>query len=178
MNKLCLGLRFGIACASFSRARRGKPGSSMPQALRGDAPDTLWGLPNLPPHDQKKVDLGNSLARYMMCLIRLAVKYRCPLVIENPLTSRLWALPQMQVLLRSATVVTLHACMFGAPWKKPSRLAGWNVDLSALEQKCCGKTVCSRSGRPHEVLSGFRNKGDFKTALASAYEREFCHGSG
>eukprot|EP00972_Heterocapsa_arctica_P107648 15857797-Heterocapsa_arctica.AAC.1 len=44
-------------------------------------------------------------------------------------------------------------CMYGKPWRKSTRLIGFNLDLSPLEHyRCIGakRGVCKRTGKPHQ----------------------------
>ena len=175
-NNRIVAIWMGITCASFSRARRGKPGGrGWPPPLRGDSADLVWGLPNLSPKDKDRVAQGNRLALQLVCYVKLCIKFGVPIVIENPETSRLWILPPFLKLLEQANVITLHQCQFGASHKKPTKLAGWNIDLSSLEQKCTTtKGLCSCSGVAHVRLEGITSSGKFSTANASAYPVGLC----
>ena len=174
-GRICL-VWSGIACASWSRARRGRGyGCGFPPPLRGDTPDTIWGLPGLNSKDRWRVKLGNQSARWMVRVIRHAIKTKTPLIMENPATSRLWLCPPIRRLLASASVVTLDACQYGAPWRKSTRLAAWNVDVSSLERRCVASHgICSRSKKPHQPLVGVAPDGQFWTAKASPYAFELC----
>ena len=81
----------GTPCNSFSRARD-RPGG--PPPLRSD--DHPHGLPNLAPHDQEKVRVGNILARFSISIFQCCVYLQVPATIENPETSRLWKLESSQ----------------------------------------------------------------------------------
>ena len=94
----CLGVWWGYPCGTFSRARRGKKG--MPGALRGEEGRFLYGLPGLNEKDQLKVQVANLLLTYMKSLCKYCHRRRVPFYIENPLTSRLWKMPEIHELLR------------------------------------------------------------------------------
>ena len=165
----------GITCASWSRARRGRPGpGGWPEPLRDDCAH-LMGLPNLTQKDCERVRLGNLQAAWLVRLIKKCVRASVPIVVENPASSRLWIYLDKFAPLATANVV-FNQCMFGTPYKKPTRLRGWNLQLAELERRCHGKELCERSGSQHVVLSGTdagASKG-FKTAAASPYPLELC----
>ena len=88
------GIWIGITCASWSRARRGNPNKrGFPPPLRDDTVQGVWGLVDVSEKDQERIALGNRLALWTASIIRLAIRYRVPITIENPLTSRLWIFP-------------------------------------------------------------------------------------
>eukprot|EP00972_Heterocapsa_arctica_P097940 14450485-Heterocapsa_arctica.AAC.1 len=67
-------------------------------------------------------------------------------------------------------------CMYGKPWRKSTRLIGFNLDLSPLEHyRCIGaaRGLCKRTGKPHQVLSG-SHQGTFWTLIAQPCPRKFC----
>ena len=79
-----------------------------------------------------------------------------------------WATSEMQQLLasRSAASVGLDLCRFGAPSRKPTRVAGVLPDLESLGLRCCH--------RSHPVrLEGRSAIGGFATAAAQAYPPAF-----
>ena len=124
--------------------------------------------------DQKKVLEGNRLVATICSYIKSCIKYNVPVVVENPVSSRLWIYPPLARLLVSATSdVSFDHCQFGCGFRKPTRLVAWNVDISVLQRKCQGKAICSRTGRPHDILSGVSN-GQFRTASGSAYPKLFA----
>jgi hypothetical protein len=169
------GIFIGITCASFSRARNGKADySGWPPPLRGEQPPEIYGLPNLSAADQERVHAGNRLADYVAAVLRLCILHDVAVILENPLTSRLWLYPSIQKLIQKAVSCDhFHACQFGAAWKKATRLVSWNIDVSSLCVKCKGKNCC-RTGLPHLILSGTAPDGEFYTAKASAYPLPFC----
>ena len=164
-------------CGTWSRARRGHPsGRGFPPAVRGDTDTNIWGLPNLSDADQAKVDLGNRCVTWVISIIRLCIASGTPVVIENPATSRMWAVPVLAKLLEAATSnIVFDACQYGAAWKKPTRLVSWGCDIGSLGLRCTTKDgVCSHSGVPHTELVGLKGPGLFWTAHASAYPWRMC----
>eukprot|EP00959_Pyramimonas_sp_CCMP1952_P460512 9480003-Pyramimonas_sp.AAC.1 len=79
-----------------------------------------------------------------------------------------WQVPEMKRLMahRSCKIAVVDQCMFYTPWKKPTKLVGWNVSdpPAPLVQRCRGKSLCCKTLRPHLILEGSR-----RTALAQAY---------
>ena len=122
------------------------------------------------------IALGNRLALWTASIIRLAIRYRVPITIENPMTSRLWIFPPIaKEVSRATSVIVFDACQYGTPWKKSTKLASWNIDLSPLEKRCHQTAnCCSATGVPHVKLEGVDDKGEFWTAKASPYPLPFC----
>ena len=57
------GVWLGTDCSSWSRARRGRGDrNGMPRAMRSGV--DLWGLPGLPPSEQRTVEQGNDMAQF------------------------------------------------------------------------------------------------------------------
>ena len=171
------GIWIGITCASWSRARRGNPNKrGFPPPLRDDTVQGIWGLVNVSDKDQDRIWLGNKLALWTASIIRLAIRHRVPITIENPMTSRLWIFPPIaKEVSRATSVITFDACQYGTPWKKSTKLASWNIDLSPLEKRCHrSANWCSATGVPHVKLEGVDDKGEFWTAKASPYPLPFC----
>ena len=170
----------GTECSSWSRARRGPVGSRMPRALRSD--EHLWGLPGLSPADQRRADMGNAMAQFTISVIRLCVELGIPVGLENPLSSRLWKLPELDALtsLPCSQIVKLHMCQFGAQWMKPTQVCLWHcANADSARHQCrahrrCGMSICSATGERHLVLSGLNGKHGFKTNAASVYPTQFC----
>lgn len=177
-HKDCIGIWFGYPCGTFSRARRGKAG--MPGALRGEEGRDLYGLPGLNEKDQLKVDVANQLLVYLLQLCKYAHRRRVPFYIENPLTSRLWKMPEMKQImsLSHSDTVELDFCQYGEAWRKSTRLlVSRHPDLRSVGKRCCfGRGyVCSATGRRHQQLTGATKdesgKSLFWTAKAQAYPK-------
>ena len=63
-------------------------------------------------------------------IIRLAIRYRVPITIENPLTSRLWISPPIaKEVSRATSVITFDACQYGIHPGK--RVLSWLRGTSA-----------------------------------------------
>ena len=174
-NSILSAIWIGISCASWTRARRAPAWSRMPKPLRGDDLHTIFGLENLNEADQARVDLGNKQLKWVCKVIAAAILHGTPIILENPGASRIWLAPNLKKLIdKSSSVILFHHCAYGAPWQKPTKLVGWNIDLQCLAKTChVSSGVCQYSGAPHIVLSGKAGSG-FKTAQASAYPFKFC----
>ena len=96
------------------------------------------------------------------------------------MTSRLWVLPPMMKLLKKPQVhvVDVDFCQFGTRWRKSTKLVFGNVQAEALEglakRRCHGRGCCSRTGKPHIVLSGTAPNGKFWTLIAQPYPKQLC----
>ena len=112
----------------------------MPGALRGEEGRHLYGLPGLNEKDQLKVDVANQLSVYLLQLCKYAHRRRVPFYIENPLTSRLWKMPEMKQLmsLTHSDTVELDLCQYGEKWRKSTRpLVSRHPDLRSVGKLCC-----------------------------------------
>ena len=175
-SRAVIGVWMGTPCTSWSRARRGPPGSGW-CAIRSN--DHLLGLPNLTPADQIRIRLGNATARSSSRLIRFCIRANCPIYLENPAASMLWICPYIKPLLDKPGChhVNTDYCQFGKPWRKRTKIASWNThELDFIERHCTGKQgLCSRTQEPHIVLTGTdRSSGRLWTQVAEPYPRAFC----
>lgn len=167
-------LMIATPCTSFSRARRGRP-----PPLRDRAHP--WGFRCVSEKDAERIRVGNAMARFSARLAREASARGIPWIIENPQTSMLWTLPPFERLRASRKVVEVntHFCQFGKPWRKATKLlcGSCSPDLArALERRCHGRGLCSRTGRPHQQLSGVAPCGRFWTLIAQPYPAALCRG--
>ena len=126
--------------------------------------------------DQERVRLGNLLALWLCRVIRVAIRCKTPFLVENPASSRLWIFPPLAALMHKCSMnFVFHACQYGGPALKPTRIVGWNINLIGLDKKCQRQgRVCSAIGVPHVVLQGLDKRGVWLSASASAYPRRFC----
>jgi len=130
-----------------------------------------WGIPGLPSKHAEAVSTGNKTARFTAQIIKVCQAHNVPVCLENPASSRLWKCPAIAGLLPLASDCVRSAyCQFGAPWRKITQVAGWNVgSLAPMNKLCRGqKGVCSRTGRPHLQLNG-RSNGVSWTKIAEPY---------
>ena len=93
-------------CESWSLARRGKRGPSQPVGFpcRVRSILCIWGLPleTLRPQDQAVLLNGNSCFLTCLALIRFCLVHGVPVAMENPASSMMWQVPELQELLGSA----------------------------------------------------------------------------
>ena len=147
----------------------------MPVALRGSAPESIRGFPDLLPKDHQKLLQGNRLADWTASIIRLCRACGVAVILENPANSMLWLYPPVAQQAKFGQAVVFDQCAFGASWKKSTRLQFWNCDLTALGCRCkaTGK-VCQYSGLGHITLTGRGPDSRWQTQQAAAYPQSLC----
>ena len=125
-----------IPCGTWSRARGGGGG---PPKIRGDTPETLFGLEGVKPHDLRKLNEANKQVDYALNYIEWAIDKKVPGYMENPSTSRIWQHPRIQKHLREdrAWMVYLDMCQYGTAWKKGTALLIYGVPAYAFKMKQC-----------------------------------------
>jgi len=174
-NQLVCCVWMGTPCSSWSRARD-RPGLAPP--LRSN--QCLMGLPNLKPHDAKKVHVGNVLMKASAYILHLCSRHAVPAAIENPSTSRIWlARPLVQAQRwQAAREILLDFCQYGTPWRKRTKILCVHANLLPASKLCTGRKTCSATGVPHVQLAGIHNE-EFRTLTAQPYPkplcRELCH---
>ena len=134
------------------------------------------GLPNLPPGDQAKVEMGNRLLNIGLGLIKLCRRIGLIITAENPHSSRIWHAPGMVRQLRWGKRIRVDFCRFGTSWRKSTSFAIWNTNvLDAMAATCGGVgKLCGTTGKPHVILSGSAPGGTNFTSLAEPYPRPLC----
>jgi hypothetical protein len=167
------GVVLETQCSSWSRARRGPPGSSW-CAIRSN--EYLLGLPNLNVSDKQRVLNGNRQALYTCQIIQSCCKYGIPCALENPRTSMLWSYPRLAKLckLSYAQIHQLDQCQYGAAWRKATSIVTWHCGHAlCLDRRCKGhKHICSRTLKPHIILSGVcKERNILWTSLAQEYPK-------
>ena len=171
-----IGIHMGTPCQSFTRARDHGPG---PPPLRSN--EHPLGLPGLArAGDLRAVQIGNTLMRVSVRVLRACARARIPCSIENPRSSRIWLCPQIESVLRlrCCSSVIVDYCMFGKPWRKSTIFAGVHLDWSGLGKfRCLGAApgLCRRTGFPHQQLSGVNDAGVFWTKIAEPYPTKLCY---
>ena len=159
---------FGIPCRTLTSARRNDGG---PRPLRSNYyPE---GLPELHEFEAEKVRNANDLIASTLEIIADVVAAKFHFSIENPLFSFLWRLASVRQAFRHwrHVSVCLDFCMFGAPWRKPTRLETNFPGLRVLAKRCPGRAV---HGHRHVVLAGrewdaARQRLVWKTTAAQVY---------
>ena len=160
---------FGTPCNTFSAARKEDGG---PPPLRSK--EEPWGLPNLSDDNMALVFLGNLFLLRTIEAAKVIFAMGGNFSIENPLYSLLWQVPTFCCLEREARLflVDFDQCNFGAPSKKPTRLAVTHESFADLAGSC-------RGGHSHIVLKGKvwcdrRQRWVFRTKLAQEYPWKLC----
>ena len=109
-----------------------------------------------------------------------------PFYIENHQRSKLWMHPLIRKWVRhdNSQTVEFDYCQYAASWRKPTTILAFNNSHfnPSVSRKCRetwrGKSsICSRTGVPHVLLSGFvggKAKGQYKTNAACPYPIAFC----
>ena len=171
-----LGAMLAPPCSSFSVAR---DRTSLIRTARFP-----WGLPRrfLSPADQEKVRLGNACARSALQVIHALDARGLPWCLENPHSSKLWRIPEIQQLTASphVHVVIVDFCQYKTAWKKPTRFLFGNLDSQDLarfnKRRCLGSDgLCSLTHVPHVKLTGSGPGGISLTLLAQPYPPGLCH---
>ena len=169
------GAWLGTICKSWSRARRGPPGSSWGPIRSAKH---IYGFPDLSASDRSKILVGNATMRQSAEFIHACIRAHIPVILENPVASMLWLAPPIrsQLSSNSCQIISVDQCQTGARWRKRTRLAGWHCPILSLQQLCTGrKGQCNRTKKPHIVLSGSsKEHGVLWTALAQTYPDPFC----
>ena len=171
------GVFLGTQCSSWSRARRGPIGTAW-GPLRSLA--HIAGLPGLAPGCQKKVDIGNQQVKFTAHIIRSCIRYNIPCMLENPLTSMMWAAPSISRGMRapSCEAYSLDQCQYGTRWKKATQVFSWCCGhANNLSRSCAGKRgICSKTGLPHIQLTGVsKTHKVLWTKVAQTYPRSLGH---
>ena len=163
---------FAPPCSSFSVAR------DRTLVIRDRA--YPWGRPNLPEHEQAKIEVGNKCFRATLKIIRAPDFFGIPWILENPWSSKCWRLPPI-VKLMSMSHVHLRVgdfCSWGTPWRKRTTFMCGNIsndDSMRLQRLCTGERgICGRTGSAHVHLTGSKN-GTPLTQIAQPYPPKLCH---
>ena len=135
----------------------------MPGALRGEEGRALYGLPNPSEKDALKVKIAHELLQHVSYCCLYAHRRHVPFYIENPLTSRLWKMPEIRQLLQLPRVLELlfDYCQYGEAWRKSTKLfVSRHADLRVIENSSRFQRgyKCSATRKRHHVLSGTDGK--------------------
>ena len=173
MARLVWGIHLGPPGDTFALARQGRPA-----ALRSK--EHVEGIPGLSSAEQVRVDDANTLLQFSVGILLLCRRMGLPATLEHPQTSSVFTMPNMTYVLSFADCdsVIVHYCMFGAPWRRATRIIGFNIKLDPLGAFQCKHAIrglCQRSGLRHVALSG-RAPGDpqFCHSSAQPYPRKLC----
>ena len=170
-----VGVHFALPCQSWSRARRND--GRGPGPPRDDC-EFLFGLPGLSAKDVARVAGGNLLLHNILLIIHTALEMSMPVVLENPMTSRVWLIPALREVAAKHDAVWARAdyCQYGQPWRKAAFFLAWDMPgLQSLLRSCCTKHGrCSASGCRHVILQGRDAQGVFLTLRAQPYPKPLC----
>ena len=177
-------------CNTWSRAAFAN--STGPAPLRNaDFPE---GLPWLEGYLKTKAELGTQLVRKTLELVKLCSSLGMPWLVEHPeflgksprgTPASIWTWQESRSCFESchAATVCFHQCSYGAPYAKPTRLAGTWPNLSRLgyigwpqvDSDGRYRGPLPRScGHEHPRLIGQDESGSFKTAPTAAYPSRLC----
>jgi hypothetical protein len=168
-----LAAMLALPCSSFSVARD----CTCPIRSR----EYPWGLPKLSLTDRDKVKLGNLCLMAVLDTLRVFQKCKITWVLEQPATSKMWYIPELQHIIQSnqCLVKVVDFCQYGEQWRKRIQLVSGNVDVQDAERLshiCTGKHgICSRTNQAHFQLSGSSPQGVPWTAIAMPYPGKLCH---
>ena len=124
----------------------------------------VWGLPDLSPRDQAKLEEGNRIARALLAIRDDLKKAGHAVALENGDMSMLFKVPEMHA--EDAQMLKVCYCMMGRSFRKRTKLLVWNATSlrvfkeearrCATEFSCNSpKGVCRRTGKPHMLLRGW-----------------------
>ena len=169
------GLWLGTPCNGLTQARRGPPGSRMPDRLRDRA--HLRGLAGLAPKDVEALRISNMTTDRGGALQRIALARGLPVGVENPPGSFLWQFPSRQRAAAHPCTETraVDYCSCSTPFRARTKLLLWHHRPSpALDaMHCTGRGTCSFTRQPHLQLSGATSAG-FRTAAKNHYPDILC----
>jgi hypothetical protein len=144
----------------------------MPGPLRSS--ESPWGLDGLLEKDLSRVRTANVIMKNTITVVRAPIKARVPFIVENPQSSIMWWLPEIKAMLQHKDVVTVdtHFCQWGTRWKKATKFMCFFLGDAAhvLGRRCHARgCICSRTGRPHVLLTGSSSSGAFWSQIAQPY---------
>ena len=163
-RKLCKRIRQGrydaamvaAPCTSFTVAR------ARTCIIRTKAQP--WGLADrslFSANDLASLENGNKIMKAVVKILNALTQALVPWILENPRSSRMWHLPEVDRLMRSkhAAFATGYFCQYGTRWRKRTGYLCMHCNPSTAEsllgRRCSGsKGMCSRSGERHMLLQG------------------------
>ena len=177
-------IHVALPCGTGSRAReRPVPahlvakGAPQPRPLR-DASHPL-GLPHLTPHERKRVESANILAKFAIDLFVLAVSLSCVFSLENPSNSWMWNVlsayvqqlndPSLLQAWVNMSAVQFSNCAHGGERPKQTTWRSTHDVYDHLAKPCPGDHV----HKPYQVTKSF-GAWTFDTAAESEYPWLLC----
>eukprot|EP00974_Lingulodinium_polyedra_P056892 5472733-Lingulodinium_polyedra.AAC.1 len=137
-------------CSTFSsvRARKGSVG---PRPVRTASGSGRYGLSDLYPSEKEDVRLGTLLALRACRGMKECIVADVPFIFETPWPKEghpsITKLDEYLEVIGSGKVIEVKVdqCMYGAPTRKPTLLAGFGVDMQTLAAECDHP---QKTGRP------------------------------
>ena len=161
---ISLMVHFAPPCSTFSKAR----GRSSATRLR--TAEFPQGLPKR----SGECYSANLVACHTLSLVEWLARKGAAVSMENPETSWLWKFLDFDAELAPVDV-TFTACMFGAPYQKPTRLRCWNwVPPSMLGKRCTLSGDVFTCGRTRESPHSTLEFGSLSTSDAAEYVPALC----
>ena len=146
-----LGAMLAPPCSSFSVAR---DRAAVIRSRRFP-----WGLPLrfLSAIDKEKVAIGNACARSAISIIQALDSQGLPWCLENPHSSKIWYLPELQRLSQAShvQVCVVDFCQYNIRWKKPTRLMFGNLNLDLQDTERLQKRRCTGLKRAQPTCSSW-----------------------
>lgn len=95
------------------------------------------------PRAREKERIGLELALFSAEVIALCNRYKVQWSLENPRHSRLFEVPILADLLQQpfVHVVDMDFCMYGEPYKKPTRIFTTMEEMLELAKRCHKKSI-------------------------------------
>jgi hypothetical protein len=158
---------FGLPCGTASRAREIQDRPGLPRPLR--TAREPWGRTDIQFGEQEAVRMAtaNAVYRAALRLIESCTARGVRWIIENPLNSLLWYIPEYVQLLALPNVrdVCYSACMVGGTRAKRQRLRGTEPSMHVVAELWCD------GSHQHEP---WRQGSTLMTATEAEYPRQFC----
>ena len=168
----------GPPCSTWSRARFIKlPDGYGPRPLRHRG-KYAWGLPNLSPHEQRRVQEANILLIHFLALCEAVSSRGGAHLLEHPADPGRYPYPSIfdtelvqQVEDRTSAIRTLlDQCAVGGIAQKPTCLSGTLENMLELSAKCPGVSATHTHGKSH----GRDEAGGFFSRRLARYPSELC----
>ena len=145
-----------------------------------------WGIPQqfLTEKERQSIQLGNKCFKTCLKLMKVFDSLHIPYILENPLTSKAWRLPEMMSHAQSPFISMIRAdfCQFGTCWRKPTLFMCARCDpteLHRVSKTCSGpRGQCCRTKAPHFQLTGSCRDGRPWTQVAQPYPKALCRALG
>lgn len=177
----------GTPCETYSALREIQPG---PRPLR--SAEQLEGLTEgLSDREKKQLKEGNAHTDFSGTVMQICHATMVPFIMENPEPIKEVTIFKMKAILgvaslRGVSHADFDQCCFGCSATKPTRLMGYDVDLSHVNGKRCNhevKTFHDKEGKEyraaHERVAQRKVQGpggqwEYASKSLGNYPAEFC----